>query len=521
MMAEMPFFSKGASLRRFARAGSTLPVPTATASQASHHTIARMIKYGALPGSAVVVLALSAPGFSLGIGDVLDRTRASGAAVGAHETTKREMVGPTASPARRMTVSIRSRLPRSDRAPIEFGASTSAFSMAPAVQPFSIESQPALMIAPLDLDIELRTVDLVTRNVAHTVEAVLGHASDPTSMASDFAGVALRPPVAGRETVVRAAPVEALTPPQPVLFMPDLAEFAPVAVSSRSVAAPILPPADPFPVPREDPIALPFDPLAAVELAPISRTRVATDVGLATGPVEALRTSAALASPIVQTIDLLPVNNAAGAQPVSVSDRQPVMSQSSPVVAPAQPVQMAAIPAPRQTPGLAHAAAQQVVFPALPSIGTEPEPADTVEYAAIVDPVRPATLPPSANSSPFGPDISTRMLTRIDGQLAGKLDFQQTNQTLSVRIGSIVELLKDRYDANAFARIASSSASNTFLPIRQLREAGIPITYDPVYDEFNVGSRDHRPASAHKVQIDQISTPEYAPGPAGMDQIPR
>ena len=118
-------------------------------------------------------------------------------------------------------------------------------------------------------------------------------------------------------------------------------------------------------------------------------------------------------------------------------------------------------------------------------------------------------------------DIRSQLTTRIDGKAAGKVDFQQSATGLAVRLGSIVELLADRYEANQIARIRSSAAGEVYLPLLQLREQGIPISYDPVYDEFNVGLVDTRPKAARKVHMDQISTPERGLGSTGIDQVRR
>lgn len=118
-------------------------------------------------------------------------------------------------------------------------------------------------------------------------------------------------------------------------------------------------------------------------------------------------------------------------------------------------------------------------------------------------------------------DIRSQLTTRIDGKAAGKVDFQQTTTGLAVRLGSIVELLGDRYDAAQIARIRASAAGDVYLPLSQLQAQGIPISYDPVYDEFNVGLVDTRPKAARKVHMDQISAPERGLGSTGMDQVPR
>lgn len=125
--------------------------------------------------------------------------------------------------------------------------------------------------------------------------------------------------------------------------------------------------------------------------------------------------------------------------------------------------------------------------------------------------------PPGA----FQIDVKSQLTTRVDGKTAGKVDFHQTDSGLQVRLGSIVELLGDRYDPAQMERIKSSSASNLYLSLAQLQAQGIPISYDPVYDEFNVGLVDTRPKAGRKVHMDQISAPERGLGSTGIDQMPR
>ena len=115
--------------------------------------------------------------------------------------------------------------------------------------------------------------------------------------------------------------------------------------------------------------------------------------------------------------------------------------------------------------------------------------------------------------------ITSRLATRIDGRVAGELDFQQDMQTIKIRIGSIVELLKDRYETAELDRIARSASGDVYLSISQLQQAGIPISYDPVYDELAFGSKDYLPRAAHKVQVDQITTPQRDLGPIVMEQV--
>lgn len=120
-----------------------------------------------------------------------------------------------------------------------------------------------------------------------------------------------------------------------------------------------------------------------------------------------------------------------------------------------------------------------------------------------------------------GLEFKSQLVARVDGRVAGKFDFRQDGQTILVRLGSIVDLLEDRFAPDQFERFASAAASNSYLSIAQLNAAGVPLSYDPVYDEFNIGSKEHLPAAAHKVQIDQISASQRETGPIAIDQIVR
>lgn len=127
----------------------------------------------------------------------------------------------------------------------------------------------------------------------------------------------------------------------------------------------------------------------------------------------------------------------------------------------------------------------------------------------------------ASNTVPLAFAITSQLTTRVDGKAVGTIDFQQTTAGLSVRLGSIVSVLSDRYDPGEIARITASAASNAYIPLTELQAQGIPISYDPVYDEFNIGKTDTRPKAARKVHIDQISTPERGLGTAAIDQVKR
>lgn len=162
-----------------------------------------------------------------------------------------------------------------------------------------------------------------------------------------------------------------------------------------------------------------------------------------------------------------------------------------------------------------------VAPPPLPARPAASAPVPDKTAAIVVPrPANPALAAPAA-STPVPPAITARLITRVDGKTAGAVDFQQTPGGLKVRLGSIVEVLADRYDAAQLARIRASAAGSQYLSLAQLQAQGVPISYDPVYDEFNVGLTDTRPKAARKVHMDQISTPERGLGATGMEQVPR
>jgi hypothetical protein len=182
---------------------------------------------------------------------------------------------------------------------------------------------------------------------------------------------------------------------------------------------------------------------------------------------------------------------------------QRTAAPSQPAVAPpslAAPVPVRAAPA--------AAAAAAAAAPAAPAVAAAPRPNPAIAAAVV----------PAARY-PAGIDIASRLTTRVDGMAAGAVEFQQTATGLKVRVGSIVEVLAERYDADQLARIRASAAGNAYLSLAELQASGIPISYDPVYDEFNIGLTDTRPTAARKVHMDQISAPERGIGATGMEQL--
>lgn len=200
---------------------------------------------------------------------------------------------------------------------------------------------------------------------------------------------------------------------------------------------------------------------------------------------------------------------------------QPEAAQTLPLASitaplPAVPAGAVAAAPVQPAPAPATAAAAAMPVPAISALAALP----TSRSAA---PAGFGTSAPTADevSAPLAFDLKSQLVTRVDGKTAGTVDFRQTATGLSVRLGSIVSVLGDRYDSSEIARITASAASNAYIPLAELQAQGIPISYDPVYDEFNIGQTDTRPKAARKVHIDQISTPERGLGTAAIDQVRR
>ena len=206
----------------------------------------------------------------------------------------------------------------------------------------------------------------------------------------------------------------------------------------------------------------------------------------------------------------------AGVEPALASDALPAPAPSAPqtVAAPtfaAAPASAAvqAVPAAMPPEPIA-AAAPAVSQPAPASLApTPPAAAAAVARAPAKPPaaaaaVAPKTAPALTAQPAAGAgtpriadfDFESRLLTRVDGQSTGQVDFQQTKTGLKVRLGSVAEVLADRLPADELARIRASSSGNAWLSLAELQAQGIPISYDAVDDEFNIGSADTGPDAA-------------------------
>lgn len=355
-----------------------------------------------------------------------------------------------------------------------------------------------------------------------------------------------------------AAPLEAPILPAAAPAPPA----APAAAYVPQLSTPLAAPAGRAPE-MAAPASLPQDtaaPLATPAAAPApAPLAAADDAALAAFVPEekaALRAPAGMAAPLAETVTApAPSSPIAAPAPVAAAAATPVAARGAPTLSappsagrgaieqltpariaaarvaptaapatatPAPSAPAAAKPAPLAAkPASAAAAAPGTRAPVAAPAST---PAPPKTAAVVVPKPAPALAAPPAASAPTAiaaPDFKAQLLTRIDGKTAGTVEFRQSPAGLTVRLGSVAEVLADRIAPAELDRIRNSEAGNAWLSLAELQARGVPISYDPVYDEFNIGNTDTRPKAGRKVHMDQISVPERGANAAVIPQARR
>lgn len=465
-------------------------------------TPARLLWSRALPGTVAVVAALALPEFSVDAGD-LPAARAGAAAATAPRVTiplvaAAEPAPFAARPAeaslaggREVTIAAPASL--ASPAPIDLVASPPSA----LVRPGTAAASPIAPAAPLAAAADIPPV---------------GRAQPPYAPAAPDGEIALGFFTASLAVpAMPLGPVELAVPPLP----PGTTVSSPVPAAAASG-------------PARDPAAL----IEAGSLVPAvagiapsaaaAETGVREDAGASAGrePITGAAQAKPLSAPASASLAPMPAP-----VPASVSgrarDAAPIPAAASvPATAPAK-VAPAAVP--RPAPAAApRASVGSALRPAFPAASAPASPRASVPALAGIPRAKPQPgLAGAGAQAGYGLDIKSQLLTRIDGKAAGQLDFRQTPSGLSVRLGSLAEVLGERLDPAMQARIRASSSGNVYLSLAQLKAQGIPISYDPVYDEFNIGMLDTRPKAAGKVHMEQISTPERGIGSVNVGQVPR
>lgn len=113
----------------------------------------------------------------------------------------------------------------------------------------------------------------------------------------------------------------------------------------------------------------------------------------------------------------------------------------------------------------------------------------------------------------------TKLDARLNGVLTGSVDFRQLDGTIAIRLGSVVDVLHERFSPGEIEHLRAGDSIDTFVTLAELQAAGIPISYNPAYDEVEFGVDYQDAPYAGKVQIDQIGAPTVGTQRAGIDQI--
>ena len=150
----------------------------------------------------------------------------------------------------------------------------------------------------------------------------------------------------------------------------------------------------------------------------------------------------------------------------------------------------------------------------------EAEPYSSVEPIGIAIPTRAPQPEFGARAAMETALVQKASLpARINGVLAGLVDFQQGDGTIAIRLRSVVGILHDRSAANAPADLMAGKTIDAQVAVAQWQAVGVPIRYDPAYDEVEFGiDYDDAPQSA-KVQIEQIGVATTVDERAVIDQI--
>lgn len=115
----------------------------------------------------------------------------------------------------------------------------------------------------------------------------------------------------------------------------------------------------------------------------------------------------------------------------------------------------------------------------------------------------------------------SKLDARINGVLTGSVDFRQLDGTIAIRLRSVANMMREKFNQDEFSRLMNGQAIDSFVTLSQLQAAGIPVSYNPAYDEVEFGIDYQDAPNAKKVQVDQISVPTVRSELTAIEQIPR
>lgn len=171
---------------------------------------------------------------------------------------------------------------------------------------------------------------------------------------------------------------------------------------------------------------------------------------------------------------------------------------------------------------------QPVIAGSVPSRRPEarsaaPAPVSTprTDVARVVPVPVPDAAPAVGQNPPLELPAKTQLAARVNGVVTGSVDFRQLDGTIAIRLGSVIDMLRDRFSSEELGQLRAGRAVDRFISLAELQAAGIPIDYDPVYDEVAFGIDYKDAPQAGKVQVEQIGSPTIGTDRTAIDQIPR
>ena len=164
--------------------------------------------------------------------------------------------------------------------------------------------------------------------------------------------------------------------------------------------------------------------------------------------------------------------------------------------------------------------ASNAVRSSLPITETRPNPqADNVQRAIRVGTPTRELQGAAAAESALVP--KTKLDARVNGVLTGSVEFEQRAGTIAIKLRSVANMMREQFSKTEFAQITRGQSIDSYVTLAQLQAAGIPISYNPAYDEIEFGIDYQDAPNAKKVQVDQISVAPAGPELTAIEQIPR
>lgn len=86
-------------------------------------------------------------------------------------------------------------------------------------------------------------------------------------------------------------------------------------------------------------------------------------------------------------------------------------------------------------------------------------------------------------------DAPSELAVRLGDRTIGKVAVRVSQiNTIDVQLSGLLDMMADRFSPEEFTRLRGSVAAGSYVPLDQLRAAGLGLRYDPIYDELVVSA---------------------------------